>query len=81
VLRAGEDAVVILDRTPFYAESGGQVGDTGQLAAPNATFDVRDTLKLAGQFHGHVGTFQAGQIEVGGAPPGSVDAQRLHSRR
>ncbi|MCC8363573.1 alanine--tRNA ligase [Lysobacter sp. A6] len=76
VLRAGEEAVVVLDRTPFYAESGGQVGDTGQLAAPNATFDVRDTLKLAGQFHGHVGTLLAGEIKVGDTLSGSIDAQR-----
>ncbi|NUS60173.1 MAG: alanine--tRNA ligase, partial [Lysobacter sp.] len=76
VLRAGEEAVVVLDRTPFYAESGGQVGDTGQLSAPNATFDVRDTLKLAGQFHGHVGTLLAGEIKVGDTLSGSIDAQR-----
>ncbi|MUV15112.1 alanine--tRNA ligase [Noviluteimonas gilva] len=75
-LRAGEEAVIVLDRTPFYAESGGQVGDTGQLATAGARFDVRDTLKLAGQFHGHVGTLATGALKVGDRVSGSIDAQR-----
>src|SRR5690606_34356413 len=51
-IEAGEQAVVLLASTPFYAESGGQVGDAGQLSAGDARFDVRDTLKIGGQFHG-----------------------------
>ncbi|HEX7801999.1 MAG TPA: alanine--tRNA ligase [Pseudoxanthomonas sp.] len=73
---AGEEAVVILDRTPFYAESGGQVGDIGVLAEKGVEFDVTDTLKYAGQFHGHVGKVAAGSLKVGDHVLGSVDALR-----
>ena len=54
----GEEGFVILDRTPFYAESGGQVGDAGELAATQGTFIVSDTIKLGGAFHGHLGRWQ-----------------------
>ena len=57
--------MVILDSTPFYAESGGQVGDTGVLAEQGVEFDVADTLKFAGQFHGHVGRVAKGSLKVG----------------
>ena len=57
-LAEGEEGLVILDRTPFYAESGGQVGDTGVLVAPDGRFDVVDTLKMGGAFFGHVGRWQ-----------------------
>ena len=73
---AGEEAVVILDRTPFYAESGGQVGDTGVLAEQGMKFEVDDTLKYAGQFHGHVGRVAVGSLKVGDHVLGSVDAVR-----
>ena len=60
-IAAGDDAVVLLDGTPFYAESGGQVGDTGLLLDARGTrFEVADTLKLSGVFHGHVGKLAAG---------------------
>lgn len=72
----GDEAVVILDRTPFYAESGGQVGDTGVLAEQGVKFEVSDTLKYAGQFHGHVGRVAAGSLKVGDHVLGSVDAPR-----
>jgi alanyl-tRNA synthetase len=75
-LEAGEEGVVILDRTPFYAESGGQVGDAGELDLQGARFVVRDTLKFAGQFHGHVGRMETGRIARGDNVLGSVDAQR-----
>ncbi|GAB1407130.1 alanine--tRNA ligase [Thermomonas brevis] len=75
-VEAGEDAIVILDRTPFYAESGGQVGDTGDLDGVESRFNVADTLKLAGQFHGHAGRVQFGRLRVGDRLRGAVDAGR-----
>ncbi len=76
VVEAGDDAIVILDRTPFYAESGGQVGDTGDLDGVESRFNVNDTLKLAGQFHGHLGRLQFGRLRVGDHLRGEVDAGR-----
>ncbi len=75
-IQAGDEAVVILDRTPFYAESGGQVGDAGQLAEQGVIFTVSDTQKFAGQFHGHVGTLQAGTLKRGDRLVGAVDHER-----
>ncbi|MFN3310136.1 MAG: alanine--tRNA ligase [Thermomonas sp.] len=75
-VEAGEDAIAILDATPFYAESGGQVGDTGELDGVESRFTVADTLKLAGQFHGHVGRVQFGRLRVGDHLHGAVDAAR-----
>jgi alanyl-tRNA synthetase len=72
----GDRAVVILDRTPFYAESGGQVGDEGQLAAANAVFAVEDTIKLAGVFHGHLGQLREGVLKVGDSVHAQIDAAR-----
>src|SRR5690606_36873856 len=76
VIAAGDEAIVILDATPFYAESGGQVGDTGELAEQGVRFVVVDTLKLAGQFHGHVGTLASGTLRRGDCLVGAVDAAR-----
>lgn len=75
-IEAGDEAIVILDRTPFYAESGGQVGDTGELDEKGVRFVVGDTLKLAGQFHGHAGRLQAGTLRRGDHVVASVDAAR-----
>jgi alanyl-tRNA synthetase len=75
-ISAGDEAIVLLDRTPFYAESGGQVGDAGELDARDMRFVVDDTRKLAGQFHGHVGRLQAGSLRVGEHVVASVDAER-----
>ena len=75
-LQAGEAGLVILDRTPFYAESGGQVGDTGELDGVDTRFAVQDTLKLAGQFHGHAGILQSGVLRRGDLLHGSVDGER-----
>jgi len=75
-LRAGEAATLILDRTPFYAESGGQVGDHGRLLGSALQFDVADTLKLAGVYFGHVGTLAQGVLKVGDALCGEVDSAR-----
>ncbi|WDS36414.1 alanine--tRNA ligase [Pseudoxanthomonas sp.] len=75
-LEAGEQGVVLLDRTPFYAESGGQVGDTGTLRGTASVFEVSDTVKLAGQFHGHVGQLAEGALAVGDVLSADVDGQR-----
>lgn len=75
-IEAGDEAIVLLDRTPFYAESGGQVGDTGELDEKGVRFVVADTQKLAGQFHGHVGRLEAGTLRRGDHLVGSVDAAR-----
>ncbi len=75
-ISAGDEAVVLLERTPFYAESGGQVGDVGRLKASGVEFAVHDTQKFAGQFHGHVGSLTQGRLKVGDRLTGSVDAGR-----
>ncbi|PZP59444.1 MAG: alanine--tRNA ligase [Pseudoxanthomonas spadix] len=75
-LEAGQSGLVLLDRTPFYAESGGQVGDTGQLQGAGGAFAVSDTLKLAGQFHGHLGQVEHGALAVGDLVAGVIDAER-----
>jgi len=76
-LAAGEEGVVLLDRTSFYAESGGQVGDVGVLLdARGDRFEVADTLKLAGQFHAHLGRLVAGALSVGDKVASRVDGQR-----
>ena len=73
---AGEEVIVITDRTPFYAESGGQVGDTGVLEAPQVRIEVADTRKFAGQFHGHLGRVAEGALKVGDMLSGTVDGAR-----
>jgi alanyl-tRNA synthetase len=75
-IEAGDAAVVLLDRTPFYAESGGQVGDSGRLETSGAAFAVTDTQKLAGQFHAHVGRVENGSLRVGDRLGAAVDAGR-----
>ncbi len=75
-LNAGEEGTVILDRTPFYAESGGQVGDHGELCVGDARFAVSDTVKLAGTFFGHVGKPVGGALRVGDTVDASVNGAR-----
>ena len=76
-LAEGEEGLLILDRTPFYAESGGQVGDTGELFNPAGRFEVGDTLKMGGVFFGHAGRWHGGQpLRTGDVVEASVDASR-----
>ncbi|WP_422917498.1 alanine--tRNA ligase-related protein [Salinicola tamaricis] len=72
-LEAGQKGVVVLDRTPFYAESGGQVGDTGYLRGDGARFQVTDTRKQAGH-HLHEGVLLEGELSVGQTLAPQVDA-------
>src|SRR5256714_9233458 len=74
--RSGDDAVVVLDHTPFYAESGGQVGDTGELRNAAARFLVEDTLKIQADVYGHHGRVVEGEIKVGDSVTAKVDAER-----
>lgn len=73
---AGDAVIVITNQTPFYAESGGQVGDTGVLTGNGVRLVVDDTQKFAGQFHGHVGTLSEGVLKVGDVLSGQVDGER-----
>jgi len=75
-LQAGDEAIVFLDRTPFYAESGGQVGDTGTLRGDDFEFEVSDTVKTAGVFFGHVGVLKSGRMITGAVVAAIVDAGR-----
>ncbi len=75
-VQAGDEVIVFTDRTPFYAESGGQVGDTGMLSGNGVALAVSDTQKFAGQFHGHVGTVEQGTIKLGDVLAGAIDAAR-----
>jgi alanyl-tRNA synthetase len=72
-LQAGQNGVVVLSTTPFYAESGGQVGDQGQLLAAGAVFAVDDTLKIKSDVFGHHGTLASGALKVGDAVTARVD--------
>ncbi|HFW6858881.1 TPA: alanine--tRNA ligase [Escherichia coli] len=74
-INAGQEAVVVLDQTPFYAESGGQVGDKGELKGANFSFAVEDTQKY-GQAIGHIGKLAAGSLKVGDAVQADVDETR-----
>jgi len=74
--RAGDDVVIVLDHTPFYAESGGQVGDSGELRNPRARVLVDDTVKVQASVHGHQGRVVEGEVEVGDIFVARVDGER-----
>jgi alanyl-tRNA synthetase len=74
--RAGDDVVVVLDRTPFYAESGGQVGDAGELRNASTRVLVEDTTKVQAAVHGHEGRVLEGEVAVGDVFTARVDAER-----
>jgi alanyl-tRNA synthetase len=80
--RAGDDVVVVLDHTPFYAESGGQAGDAGELRNGRTRVVVEDTLKIQAAVFGHHGRVMEGEIRVGDTFTARVDAvQRAHTVR
>ncbi|MBX3601987.1 MAG: alanine--tRNA ligase [Rubrivivax sp.] len=74
--RAGDDVVIVLDHTPFYAESGGQVGDAGELRNQRVRVLVEDTVKIQAAVHGHQGRVLEGEVEVGDRITARVDAER-----
>ncbi|MGF7188371.1 alanine--tRNA ligase [Robbsia andropogonis] len=75
-VQAGQDAVVVLDHTPFYAESGGQVGDQGLLTTDAVRFAVHDTQKVQADVSGHHGTLEQGTLKVGDVVAAQVDGVR-----
>jgi alanyl-tRNA synthetase len=76
VARAGDDVVIVLDHTPFYAESGGQVGDAGELRNATTRVVVDDTLKIQADVFGHHGRIAEGEVKVGDVFTAKVDAER-----
>ena len=76
-LKEGQEGIVVLDTTPFYAESGGQVGDHGVIASSGGQFEVEDTLKIQAEVFGHHGVLRSGTLRVGD----TVDAQVDQAKR
>src|SRR6185369_6138347 len=75
-LKSGEAGTVVLDETPFYAESGGQVGDRGEIIGSGGTFTVDDTQKIQAEVFGHHGTLKSGTLKVGDKVEAKVDVAR-----
>ncbi|MCC2954475.1 alanine--tRNA ligase [Massilia sp. IC2-477] len=72
-LKAGQEGIVVLDTTPFYAESGGQVGDQGEIRSGGNVFEVEDTLKIQAEVFGHHGVLREGTLKVGDTVDAQVD--------
>lgn len=72
-LAEGDSGAVVLDRTPFYAESGGQIGDVGYISAGGNRFEVRDTQKIKAAVHGQFGIVVAGRLKVGDSITAEID--------
>ena len=77
----GTQAVIVLDKTPFYAESGGQVGDSGLIMTDSITFKVKDTKKTVDGIYTHIGTLEKGNISVGDVVGASIDVCRRNAIR
>jgi len=75
-IKSGDSAVIVLDKTPFYAESGGQVGDAGELRNASSLFNVEDTLKIQADVFGHHGEVLEGEVKVGDQFSAKVNAER-----
>jgi len=75
-VRAGQNAIIVLDMTPFYAESGGQVGDVGELVGSGGAFEVADTQKIQADVVGHHGTVKSGSFEFGERVTAKVNVTR-----
>ncbi len=78
-LKWGQPGIVVLDSTPFYAESGGQVGDAGRITSGSALFEVEDTQKIKADVYGHHGHLATGTLAVGDHVQASVDMARRHA--
>jgi len=74
-IQADDEAVIVLDRTPFYAESGGQCGDIGELASDHGVFQVQDTQKIQAEVFGHRGVLRTGRLALGDSVIARVDAE------
>ena len=74
-IHAGDEAVIVLDRTPFYAESGGQIGDIGELTSGHGVFAVEDTLKIQAEVFGHKGKLKTGRLAVTDTVNAQVDTE------
>jgi len=74
-ISSGDDAVIVLDRTPFYAESGGQAGDIGEISSGQGSFNVEDTLKIQAEVFGHKGHLAVGKLVVGETVHAQVNAE------